>query len=253
MSFGVWALFKQENPCAGRILFIKITGADEVRGEMKVKAFLTQFDDTIGYDLEITDDKATVQCYLDAVNRFQEKHVAGCKGCDGCCWERIPLTAIDVINYLSAEKILSLLPPKTPLLSSFVHRFCHVFCKGPVIDITLKNRSDGACIFLDTRQKICTHHSIRSLVCQTYVCLPHSEKAGRLRDTILNTGEDELVRRYLFEARSTDQYPKIDEGINASPSLEDYPPTPFSGKNRYEEILIKDIIPSDLWKNIYKP
>jgi len=219
---------------------------------MTVQVFLAVFeDDAVGYDLEVTGKNATVQDYLNALNRFQEEHVASCRGCDGCCWERIPLTSIDVQNYLADPEIKASLAPDGLLIKSFVEQYCHIFCQGPAVDISLGRRADGACIFLNTAEKTCARHPLRSLVCQTFICLPHSERAGRFRDILLNTGEDELVREYLIQVKQAGQKLKINAGKNPTPSLEDYPPTPFSGKTTYHQVKIKSIVPAQLWKELY--
>lgn len=218
---------------------------------MKVHVFLAHFDDAIGYDLEINDDKASVQDYLDALNQFQENHVDACKGCDGCCYERIPLTSIDVHRYLEDPEILKALCDCPTPLSSFIKNFCHVKAQGPVIDISLKRNPDLSCLFLDRTEKICRNHLSRSFVCQSFVCLPHSEKAGQLRDILLNSGEDDLVHRYLLEAEKKGEFLVIHENNNASPSLKDYPENVFTGKTHYREIYIKDVLPKALWQELY--
>lgn len=214
---------------------------------MNVKVYLTQFEDSFGYDLVILNEEATIQDYLDALNDFQEKTVAECKGCDNCCWERIPLTSIDVCTYLNNPNITMELPDTPSLLTSFVHKYCYVFAEGPAMDIMLKHQSNGACFFLDTNQKICTNHTARSLVCQTFICLPHSERAGKLRDTLLNVGEDELVRQYLLESEKLGTPVKVDEGTNPTLNLDDYPPTAYEGKKSYAEVKIRDVVSDELF------
>lgn len=217
---------------------------------MKINVFLAHFDDAIGYDLEISHDDATIQDYLDGLNNFQEKHVSSCKGCDGCCYERIPLTSIDVLRYLADPDILSQLNKNIPPLSSFIHNYCHVLGNGPVMDISLKRNPDQSCIFLNQGEKICQNHISRSFVCQSFVCLPHSERAGRLRDILLNVGEDDLVHRYLKEAEEKGAALVIHENHNAAPSLADYPGNSFTGKSHYHQIPIKDLVPIDLWQEL---
>lgn len=218
---------------------------------MKLKVFLVQFDDCWGYDLEIFEEDATIQDYLDGLNHFQENHVDSCKGCDGCCYERIPLTSLDVLRYLDDEEVLSRLKNGAPLLSSFIENYCYVSGQGPVLDISLKRNPDQSCIFLDREQKICRNHISRSFVCQSFVCLPHSDRAGKLRDILLNTGEDDLVRRYLLEAKAKGAAPVIHENNQAAPSLDDYPENSFSGKSRYHQIPIKDTLPETLWRELF--
>lgn len=230
---------------------------------MKINVFLAHFDDdAIGYDLEILHEDATIQDYLDALNQFQENHITSCKGCDGCCYERIPLTSIDVHKYLRDAKVINQLnlahhtnqthysPQSQNHLTPFIHLYCHVSGTGPVIDISLKRNPDQSCIFLDREQKICLNHISRSFVCQSFVCLPHSERAGRLRDALLNMGEDDLVHRYLLEAKEKEENLVINENNNSSPSLDDYPGNIFTGNTHYHEIKIKDNIPEALWRQL---
>lgn len=219
---------------------------------MNMKVFLAHFDDTIGYDVEILNENATIQDYLDELNNFQDRHVESCKGCDGCCWERIPLTSFDVLKYLEDPIILKELHGCPNPLTAFIHDYCHVAGHGPVIDIRLKRNPDQSCIFLNREEKCCLRHRSRSLVCQSFVCLPHSEKAGQLRDTLLNIGEDDLVHRYLQEAKAKGADPVVHENNNAAPSLKDYPANIFAGKKHYQEIKIKDAVPENLWRQLMK-
>lgn len=218
---------------------------------MRVRVFLERFEDAVGYDVKILSQNAVVQDYIDALNKFQDDYVAPCKGCDNCCWERIPLTSADVVTYLENQEIIKALPEDISPLTAFIHKFCYVFGDGPVVDISLKQRSNASCIFLNTDEKICSLHPSRSLVCQTFICLPHSERAGKLRDTLLNTGEDELTRQYLLEANELGKPPEFHENRNASPQIEDYPLTAFAGKGGYNEVRIKDVIPAELWDELF--
>ncbi|MGI6679531.1 MAG: YkgJ family cysteine cluster protein [Dehalobacterium sp.] len=210
---------------------------------MNINVFIAHFDDAVGYDLEIINEHATIQDYLHAINDFQNKYVENCKGCDGCCYERIPLTSIDVLTYLG--------DPDLPL-SPFIDQYCQVSGTGPVLDISLRRNPDQSCIFLDREQKCCRRHPQRSFVCQSFVCLPHCEKAGQLRDIILNVGEDDLVHRYLKEAKEKGTAPVIHENNEAAPTLTDYPGNIFTGKKHYQEIRIKDVLPETLWQKLFK-
>ncbi len=59
-------------------------------------------DGMLNYDVQVLDQEANIQDYLDALNDFQEEKVAPCDGCSNCCWERVPLTAPDVLRYAAA-------------------------------------------------------------------------------------------------------------------------------------------------------
>jgi Fe-S-cluster containining protein len=218
---------------------------------MRLKVKLAHFDDAVGYDIEITHINATIQDYLDGLNHFQENYVESCKGCDGCCYERIPLTSIDVLKYLEDPDIASQLKNNSYPLSSFIENFCHVSGFGPVVDISLKRNPDRSCIFLNQKEKICKTHRLRSFVCQSFICLPHTERAGQLRDVLLNAGEDDLVHRYLQEAKERGAAPVIHGNNNTATSLKDYPGNIFTGKKHYHQILIKEVIPQKLWEELY--
>ncbi|MDD2498387.1 MAG: YkgJ family cysteine cluster protein, partial [Desulfitobacteriaceae bacterium] len=114
-------------------------------------------------------------------------------------------------------------------------------------------QDNSSCVFLNIDRQMCSYHTSRSLVCQTFVCLPHSQRGEELRNIIVNTGEDELVRQYLLEAGTLGEPIKFNENLNASPQLADYPPTVFSGKTSYREVRIKDIVPESLWNKLYHP
>ena len=59
----------------------------------KVKVSLVEFPDLgFGYDIEILAEDATAGDYIAALDAWQERYLAQCKGCDGCCRERAPLT-----------------------------------------------------------------------------------------------------------------------------------------------------------------
>ncbi len=49
----------------------------------------------MAYDLAVLQPEATVGDYLAGLEDFQAATLADCKGCDGCCHERAPLTIAD--------------------------------------------------------------------------------------------------------------------------------------------------------------
>jgi len=217
---------------------------------MLIRAFIAHFDDAVGYDLQVLSDQASAADYLAALNQFQDDYVAPCKGCDNCCWERIPLTSLDVQVYLAEPRVRQELDPALPALTAFVHRFGHAHGEGPVLDISLRQEADCACVWLDRQNQCCRLHQARSLVCQSFICLPHSQRAGQLRDTLLNVGEDQLVHEYLLEADSLGQAPLLHSARDARPQLADYPATPYAGKTGYSQLLLKDVVPPDLWEKL---
>lgn len=223
---------------------------------MKIRIFNCRINGRTGYDLCVVDAGATVRDYLDAVNGYIAGHCPPCDGCTDCCWERIPLTAQDVAAYLRDEEMRRLLgagrpgkpggPP--PLLLEFVKRFAYVYVDGPVVDIALAHRPDGACIFLDRERNRCSRYVLRPLVCQTFTCRPASRRADELRARLVNAGMDELVRRWLEESRRAGVSPPVHEARRPRPRLQDYRPGAFGGKDDYAQIHLRDVCPPGLWR-----
>ncbi len=166
-----------------------------------------------GYDVQILDEASTVQDYLEELNRFQKERVAPCGGCTNCCWERVPLTASDVRTYLlGLEKAAAGLAEENAAatIAGFLERFGRVRSRRGVVDITLRREENGACCFLDQENHCCRHWPLRSLVCQTYVCLPASRRAAALRRQIVNEGENVLIRLYAEEAGAAGKMPAVE-------------------------------------------
>jgi len=213
----------------------------------KIKISLKELDkDSWGYDVQILDPSATVKDYLVALNAFQEEKVAPCLGCSGCCWERAPLTAPDIAMYedilFDGEKT------ETPI-RRFLEKYGIVYAEAGVVDIILRRDEEGACIFLDKRQHRCEHHTLRSLVCQTYICLPTSRRAADLRCQLVNAGENELIRRYYLEFG--DQPPHIDEG-GGPVDWAAYEGRGFKDQARFEDIMLRDVVDDALWRRLTK-
>lgn len=205
-----------------------------------------------GYDIVINDDSASVQNYLDAFNRAiielpisrVRTNQKDCKGCDLCCAERAPLTWIDVINLKTALKL------KREPLNRVLKNISYIVVDGPVVDIMMRRGKDNKCIFLDRQNKLCKIYHFRPLVCQVFICAPGSNAARWLWEIIVNQGEDELVRRWLLDARSKKTLPVFDKGFRPRPKISDWHPTAFAGKKSYREVLIKNICPPELWSLI---
>lgn len=192
------------------------------------------------YDLEILDSRATIQDYLDAINKFIETNMTKpCRGCDECCWERIPLTSIDVLNYKKSN------------LLDFLKSNCYVHVEGRVVDISLGFTLEGACAFLDQTQRICTNYAARSLVCQSFICLQSSGRAQDIRSELVNAGMDELVKLWLTKLKNSGQKPFIHEAHNPCPDLRDYPMNGFSNKKHYNQVLIKEVCSKELWHQLF--
>ncbi len=214
-----------------------------------------RFGGKIGYDLVVTDDMATVQDYLDAMNRAiaelpfsrGRKKVRECAGCDLCCAERAPLTWIDVL------RLRKYLGEEGQSLQGFLDRAGYILVDGPAVDITLRREDDGRCIFLDRRSRLCTVYPARPLVCQTFICCPVSSRAAEVRQWVVNCGEDELVRRWLEQCAREGRQPGFHEGYRPRPRLRDWQPNAFSGRGSYRRVLLREACPPRVWRQVYVP
>ena len=218
----------------------------------------------LGYNIQINDDEVSVQEYLDQLNdallalelsRSREK-TGVCRGCDGCCGERIPLTSID-LEVLSQNpyvqgKVSQGIGSSVEKLGEIIRRFCHVYVSGRSVDITLRLDPEGKCIFLNKAAKTCSIYEHRPFVCQTFICCPASREALELRESLVNSGEDELVRRWINQAREFSQELLYDEADAPDIDFEDWKQGPFTGKGNYREILLKDVLPVSLWNRLRK-
>ncbi|MDP3044590.1 MAG: YkgJ family cysteine cluster protein [Bacillota bacterium] len=204
-----------------------------------------------GYGVRVSDPAATVQDYLDVVNEAIERgrlfrgraERADCLGCDLCCQERIPLTSIDVL------RLYSPLVPEP--LTAFIRKHAHISVDGGAVDITLRRDRQGRCLFLRPGEGTCRIYDLRPLVCQTFICCPQTKRARRLREQIVNVGEDELVRQWLMENQRLNTTPHIDETSGRHRvRLDDWPLTPFSGKKAYDEVLLRSVCSPVVWGDI---
>jgi Fe-S-cluster containining protein len=215
---------------------------------MKIRFFSCELEGIIGYDLEILNSQATIQDYLDGLNRYIEageftrgrSTVKECAGCDGCCAERIPLTNIDIFRLRQIPGVSG--NNLTEILS-----YCaQIDLEPPLVDILLKRDEAGTCIFLYKDAKRCKNYVHRPLVCQTFICCPTTERAQALRSLIVNSGEDELVRLWLMESFLNE---KLLTHNNMLTKLKwtDWEENLFTGKVNYDQILIKDLCSEKLW------
>lgn len=211
---------------------------------------LVQLEEQIGYDVEILQEGATLAQYLAGLNAFQETYFDQCYGCDGCCWERAPLNGIDILRYVE-----TLWPEEAGSYpyNFFLKNYAHVHNADGVLDITLKRGEDGACIFLNKGKKCCNTHQCRSLVCQSYICIPQTERAELLRQQIVNAGIDDLARRFYLECAEQGVPFWSHSGDDSSIHLTDYPENGFSGKTDYGQVLLKDIVSAQLFAALQKP
>lgn len=195
----------------------------------------------LAYDVQILAEDAACLDYLQALDAFAEQALSDCRGCDGCCHERAPVTAWDMPG------LCSLVPPAPFPFHQAVQAFCRLeIGKEGWGDITLA-RPEGHCIFLDLEQKICRSHGQRPLACRSHYCIPQSQRAADLRSALINKGEDLLLSLLLAE-----------EEAGAPPLLmpklkkEDYPPPPASLPPAYDGIRLKEICSPQLWEELKK-
>ncbi|WP_170157690.1 YkgJ family cysteine cluster protein [Thermodesulfitimonas autotrophica] len=215
---------------------------------MAVKVLLQRFGAAQGYDLVITAKRATVQDYLDALNRaftgleltrVRRPEVRACRGCDRCCAERAPLTIIDSFLLSRVTGCSS--------LSEFLSRYGYVAVTGPVVDITLRRLDDGYCIFLDRQARTCRVYPVRPFVCQTFFCCPATGRALAVREAVVNSGEDELVRRWLKTRRV------VHYADRPHVNPRDWLKNPFTGRWRYDAVRLRALLPGRLWRELYVP
>ena len=86
-------------------------------------------------------------------------------------------------------------------------------------------------------------YTYSSLVCHTYICLPQTERARKMREYLINEGEDALAGA-LFQMGLCDQWRDLQEN---------YPLKPQWQNKTYEEIFLKNVLTSDLWEILTAP
>ncbi len=204
----------------------------------KIKAILNNDDPFNFYcDIKVSDATATIGDFFAALNEFGFKHLADCKGCDGCCHERAPLTYWDI------EPLSKLIEPSASPIFDLCSKFATIHIDADnIVDIILYRPDDDACNFLNTKQKFCTIWQNRPLVCQSYFCLPQSALLQDLRSAIINLGENELIRLLLLEDNSFNSDNRL--------QIEDYPAHPALIDADLNMILVKDIVDDQLWQSL---
>lgn len=222
-----------------------------------------------GYRAVLTGEEGSgevsVQDYLDALNdaiialdlfRARGTENRECKGCDTCCGERMPLTAIDLINLAKSPIIREIFKEKggsgEEILIKMIKRFCHIYVSGRAVDITLRLGADGKCPFLNRQSGTCSLYDFRPFVCQTYICCPASQEALELREAVVNAGEDELVRIWLNYAREAGIFLWYDAADAPEVDLKDWTPGSFTGKEAYHQILLKEVLSPDLLAKLHR-
>jgi len=219
--------------------------------EERINVFSCNINKKIGLDVEILSDEATIADYCNAMDNFilnnefsrLRSSTNECEGCDICCKERIPLTIIDV-------KRLKMRLDDNLSMEDFLRRYTYVIVNSNIVDITLVIGENGRCMFLNEQLKKCCYYVDRPFVCRTYVCAEISARANKLRNYILNSGEDELM--FLWQ----DLYEKgiciVHETLDFSFEPNKYVRNAWTGAESYEDIVLKDILPTSLWQKLRK-
>lgn len=201
-----------------------------------------------GYDIKISQDHATIQNLLDHLNHFIDQEPitrlwpperSNCYGCDLCCRDWIPLTSIDVKQILEIKGI--------DLIEAY--KYFWVEAQEEVLDITLRRKRDGRCIFLQSNGT-CAIYKKRPFVCQTYICCPSTPQVEELRSQVVNKGMDELIRISLQAFASRGQSLPLNRSFRARIRQEDWGKNVFSGKEEYSRIRLKKVLSSDLFKHM---
>ncbi|MGI6361328.1 MAG: YkgJ family cysteine cluster protein [Bacillota bacterium] len=194
----------------------------------------------LGYQIKILDEAATISDYLEALRLFAEQTLADCKGCDGCCFERAPLTILDV------DRLAKLCPDSNYPAHQVVKYFgeLHTFSDG-ALDITLRRPHGQACLLLDQKNKCCSQHQARPFVCRSHFCLPPDATVHELRSLITNFGLDALIVQLYEEEKAGAA--KILPDLQ----IEDYQNSPLIGKTQAEQVLIKAISPASFWETVF--
>ena len=252
-------------------------------GRGRVKVELVPFASECGYEIRVAHPQATVGDYLRALETLvgepaltRRRNPGGtCYACPRCCAERIPITSIDLMRLAGVQEVTGGVPdpgrrprlsadgPRAddrrgatvrphPLLSA-VKEYGWVSVWGRVVDITLRRGEAGECVFLDLGSGLCRQYHRRPLVCRTYFCSPCGPLARKVREAVVNRGQDELVR-LLLEHAGPYGFP-INEADDADLRLEDWqePNNPYRGKTDYDEVLLREVLSQKLWKRVYVP
>ena len=199
----------------------------------------------LGCDVEVYSDDATVADFLAALDEFSGEYLADCRGCDGCCKERAPWIAADL------PALAALAPGDSFPAHRALAAFGQLAIRRGVSDICFRRAEDGPCCLLDTAGKFCTAWQSRAFVCRSHFCIPRSDKFARLREEIVNAGENELTRLLLREEEQGAE-PITGKPLAKSLRIEDYPANAQSGIDSYDQLLLKEILSPELWTEIKK-
>ncbi len=201
-----------------------------------------------GYEIKILEKKASIQDLLDELNLFIEEGKLerlwpegqkSCLGCDLCCHEPLPVTSIDVRKICQAREI--------DLIDAY--KYLWVEAEDNVIDITLRRTRGGSCIFLQS-DSTCSIYENRPFLCQTYICCKTTPQMEEFRSQVVNMGMDELIRASIQAFSCAGKTLPLNRSHNARVNIKDWDKNKFTSKKNYSNILIKEVLSSDLFKHM---
>jgi hypothetical protein len=203
-----------------------------------------------GYEIFVRSDQAALSDYIRAMDTFIDQNeyrrlraeTRRCEGCDVCCRERAPLTAVDL-------RILRERVGRETDWRAFFQRFVTVRVFSGMVDIVLARDGDDNCVFLNAGKGLCGIYPDRPLVCRTYICAQASPFAQLFRRSVVNGGEDAAVR--LWYAQTAEDGLVVHECEDFDPEALDIPPeNVWNISNNYDNILIREVVSAELWKRL---
>ena len=207
----------------------------------KAQVFLITLEEhQLGHDLRLDCDDATVGDVLEALDSFGRERLADCRGCDGCCHERAPLTSPDI------PALATLLPEADCPAQAVCRNFAEVFADpNGIVDITLQRDGEGDCMFLHKEGKYCKIWEARPFVCRSHFCLPRGSRLEAARAGIVNRGENELIRLLLAE-EAAGAPPFLPPGLDPAHYLSD----PAFAEAEWPNISMKKLVSPKLWRKL---
>jgi len=220
--------------------------------DKKITAFLIKFSDNLlgeicGCDIQVLSPLATAEDMLQALDDFAAEYLADCRGCDGCCRERAPLTCLDM------DKLIPLVEESPWPIHSVCKAYANLdISKAGVTDITWKRGEDNACLNLDQINKQCKIWANRAFVCRSHFCLPRSQRLSQLREELVNAGENELTRLLLLEEESGAP-PLNGRPLAEQVNPQDYASGPLMGCRSASQVYLQKVLSPELWQELQNP
>lgn len=207
------------------------------------------FGEKLGYDLVVAHSRASVNDYLYALNQmieqsslscYRKNALPVCEGCGICCVDTVPLTRIDMLNlqkYLGVDH---------ESLQQFINRGGYIQPGWQWVEYTLRKREDGLCIFLDRESRLCSIHFARPLACRLYIRCRATRRADKVREYVVKMAKNDMVSQWLIQDAERERTSAFLEGYRPRPK-----PNAFSDKKNYRQVLLKDLLPVEVWKQVY--